>query len=108
VIQAAEAEVGVFYRRTVDPGRSYYERMPEARVSALWKKLRTLDPRLLQPAQLRTLQVLARVTAGQAVAFKRYIRGTDPMSGERYELEEIVAIPLDYHLRPVQAPPSYK
>lgn len=107
-VRACDAEVGVIYRRTVEPGRAYYERIPEQKINALWKKLRDGNVQLMQPAQLRTLQVLARVMAGQAVAFQRYIRGTDPMSGERYELGDIVAVPTDYHLRPVQAPPGYR
>ncbi len=108
MIRAEDAKPGIFYRRTVDPGRAYYERVPDTRIDALWKKLRRVDPRTLQPAQLRALQVLARVMSGQAVAFKRCIRGTDPLTRERYELEDIVAIPADYHLREVQAPPGFR
>lgn len=108
MILAQDAAPGVFYRRTIEPGRAYYERIPDAKVDAMWKRLRGLDPRLMQPAQLRTLQMLARVMAGQAVAFRRYIRGTDPMSGERYELDDVIAIPSDYRLRAVDRPPGYK
>jgi hypothetical protein len=105
---ASESEAGVIYRRTAEPGRSYYERVTEPAVNALWKRLRGADPRTLQPSQLRTLQVLARVMEGKAVPFYRYVRGTDPMTGERYELKELVAVPPDYHLRAVQSPPGYR
>lgn len=108
-VMACEAEVGRLYRptRSADSvAASYYVRADDATAKRLVARL-TRKGAHIRVNEAVELNAARMALAGNAVLFVRYIRGLDPMTGERWELRDYRALPLDFRLREIQRRPGY-
>ena len=97
---------GALYRRTVDPGRFWYTRPPRGTAARLVKRLSLR--RDIKVRDFEALQAARYELGGCGVLAVRHLRGVDPATGRRYELEDYVLLPLDYKLREIKRRPGYE
>lgn len=106
MIHARDMKVGRLYRRTVDSGGFWYTRPPAGTARRL---ARRLGPRLsrLSTCDREALRAARVELEGGGVLAVRHLRGTDPMTGDRYEVEDYVLLPASYRLREVKQRPGF-
>ncbi len=102
--RADEAEAGRIYRRTRGASRGTYFVRPKTTASAYIARLR----RKSNP-WTRDVWLIMRLKADPTmILLKRYTRGTDFITGERWEFMAYTLVPADLKLREVQSKPGYK
>jgi hypothetical protein len=97
---------GALYRRTVDPGRFWYTRPPKGTAKSIVYRLSSC--RNIRTKSFQALSAARSELAGEGVLAVRHLRGVDPATGRRFELEDYVCLPLDYRLREIKRRPGYE
>jgi hypothetical protein len=104
-IAAQEAEAGKVYRRTRNEHRgAYYMRPKTVDARTLIRKMRKQTR--LSGRDLWLIGVYQRHP--EFILLRRYLRGTDFITGEKWEFSHYVLFPPDYSLRECKAKPGYK
>jgi hypothetical protein len=106
-ILAKDMRPGAIYRRTVEPGGFWYTRPAAGTARRLARRLapRTLR---LSMCDLTALIAAREDLAGRAVLVLRHQRGIDPMTRERFELQDYVGVTLNYRFREVKRKPGFE
>lgn len=106
-IEALAATKGKMYRRTRNEKDGGYFRTStktiQKHIAHIQRKVRrtaltTREVSLILEHQAKPTWVLMR----------RYLRGTDPFTGDKYEVKHHVLVPPDLRLREIAKPPGYK
>ncbi len=105
VVRSDQTEAGKFYRRTRNESAGgYFMRPKTLSASAYVAKIR----RKVNP-WTREVYLVQRLKADPTmVLLRRFIRGTDLITGQRWEFPSYVLVPADLVLREVKARPGYK
>jgi hypothetical protein len=107
MVIASQMRAGAVYRRTSDPGRFWYTKPKAGAARRLVQRLRPRAARL-STCDREALRAAQAELAGDGVLAVRHLRGVDPLTGDRYELEDYVLLPPNYRLREVKKKPGYE
>ncbi len=105
-VLAKDAQPGLTYRLTRDPGQSYYVFCTTAQVRAITKRIARKNVRTMTADDLRLSQAIALCSEKEHVLATRFTRYIDS-AGQRRETRAYIAFPPDYQLREVAKPPGY-
>jgi hypothetical protein len=104
-ILASDAEQGRVYRTTRGELKGSYYTVPSFDVPKLVKRLRKRGSRIM----CRDMSLLAdAVRHPERRVFLWHLRGTDPFTGDRFEMTRTVLLSPDTRLRRVKSKPGYK
>jgi len=102
-ITAVQAEAGAIYRPTRNGDGSYYVVHPLPVPDLIKRYKAKKNPWAKDMSFLATL-----VQHPDWPVFYRFMRGTDPMTGTRYEVRSPVSLSPDHRLRKVKSKPGYR
>lgn len=104
---ADQTEPGRIYRRTRlngGPGQSYYMRPKTTTAAQFIKRLRKqANPKCSDMFLLRMFR-----SNPALVLLKRYIRGFDFMTEQKWEISDYVLVDPEYRFREVKSKPGYR
>ena len=104
-ISASEAQPDRLYRLTRGGGENEYYTLHPWPVERMVRKLSARRSSLKIPM----VSLLCRLVGEPGlVLFNRHMRGTDPLTGKRYETVAVAAFAPDIRLREVKSPPGYR
>ena len=104
-VRVDQTEPGRYYRRTRGATPGGYFMRPNPKLATYIKRLRRKGSKMLTRDDWM-LQLHRRHP--DHILMLRYNRGTDPMTGERYEVRTYTLLAPDMPLRHVQQRPGYK
>lgn len=106
---AANARPKTVYKASRSTGgvHTFYVLAPPRSAKALVKRLSNKGD-AIRTDEILALRAAREALAGRGVLFVRHMRGTDPLTKERWELTHYVGLPLDYPLRAVKRKPGFK
>lgn len=108
LVTAADADPQHIYRCTHhDVQGVYVLRVPRDAATRLMRRLRSGNPGTMTPRDAWLRRELPRLESGEAILFRRFMRGTSASTGHRYELKTLVAVAADYEFREVKRRPGY-
>jgi|APSaa5957512622_1039677.scaffolds.fasta_scaffold372510_1 hypothetical protein len=103
-LTAAETETGKIYRRTRNSYPGTYYKRPNLSVAKFIARLR----RRANPLCREVFMLQQHRSHPDLVLLSRYNRGTDPLTGDRYEYQAYVFVQPEMMLREVAKPPGYR
>lgn len=103
-VDAHETVPGCIYRRTRGARPGHYFTRPKLTDAKLAAKLR----RLANPFTRDVWLLMQHKQHPEYILLMSLNRGTDPLTGDRYETKFYVLVPPDMRLREVASPPGYR
>lgn len=102
--QAKDGQKGRIYRFTRGGGNTYLTLYGPGREKLL-RRWRRKGPKLSG----REHGLLGQMERDPSlIPYRWHLRGTDPMTGDRFEVKKIMVLPPDHRLREVKNKPGYK
>jgi hypothetical protein len=107
MLKASQTELGKYYRNTRDNGiggNHYYIR-PKLTAEKWFKRM---SKRTMSHKGSEGSHWAAYKKDNSLILMQSRLRGTDPFTGNRYELQHYVMLKPDKKLREVKTPPGYQ
>jgi len=105
MINVSHTEPGKFYRMSRSAGFNYYYVRPKL-TAEQW--FRRMSKRRMGHKGGEGSHWAAYYHDRSLILLQARMRGTDPITGKRFELKRYVMMDPKYQLREVQRPPGYK